>query len=332
MTKKLILDLDAGIDDAMALAYALASPEVELIGITTVFGNVPCAQSMTNCRALLELLGAPDVPVVAGADRALAATEPYTTMVDVHGANGLGGVELRENRPCIGVVRVLEVSDAAGDRVGERIDVLAVLELLSRRGSLYRLEDVAAAGAHLVDDAAVAGLYGVDDLLTRKPERVLDVRQRGLDLLAGTVERRRYSVYRSPVPLDSLHEEFSSRVAAEFGGDCTSTSAETSTEAVSVPPENGSEYGEIDETPQTVLTIAEPASEHTRHRRIGVPTVAVRVEDISSVHDLVVLMVAVDIDRMQSYPRTFGITWWQCLLYASSMPCFYPPHLAFSVL
>lgn len=94
MTKKLILDLDAGIDDAMALAYALASPEVELIGITTVFGNVPCAQSMTNCRALLELLGAPDVPVVAGADRALAATEPYTTMVDVHGANGLGGVEL----------------------------------------------------------------------------------------------------------------------------------------------------------------------------------------------------------------------------------------------
>lgn len=92
--KKLVLDLDMGVDDAMALAYALASPEAELIGITTVFGNVPCAQSVANCLAVLELLGHPEVPVVAGADRALAAREPYATMVDVHGANGIGGVEL----------------------------------------------------------------------------------------------------------------------------------------------------------------------------------------------------------------------------------------------
>lgn len=94
--RKLILDLDMGVDDAMALAYALASPEVELVGVTTVFGNVPCARSVRNCLAVLELLGHPEVPVVAGADRALAATEPYTTMVDVHGANGIGGVDLPE--------------------------------------------------------------------------------------------------------------------------------------------------------------------------------------------------------------------------------------------
>ena len=55
--KKLILDLDMGVDDAMALAYAIASPEVELVGITTCFGNVRVEQSAHNCLAVLDLLG-----------------------------------------------------------------------------------------------------------------------------------------------------------------------------------------------------------------------------------------------------------------------------------
>ncbi len=74
--KKLILDLDMGVDDAMALAYAIASPEVELVGITTCFGNVRVEQSAHNCLAVLDLLGRPEVPVYLGADRPLQATEP----------------------------------------------------------------------------------------------------------------------------------------------------------------------------------------------------------------------------------------------------------------
>ena len=96
--KKLVLDLDMGVDDAMALAYALASPEAELIGITTVFGNVPCAQSVANCLAVLELLGHPEVPVFSGADRALDATAPFAPSAGVrriHGENGLGGASVR---------------------------------------------------------------------------------------------------------------------------------------------------------------------------------------------------------------------------------------------
>ncbi len=77
-TKKLILDLDMGVDDAMALAYAIASPEVELVGITTCFGNVRVEQSAHNCLAVLDLLGRPEVPVYLGADRPVKATEPYT--------------------------------------------------------------------------------------------------------------------------------------------------------------------------------------------------------------------------------------------------------------
>ena len=74
--KKLILDLDMGVDDAMALAYAIASPEVELVGITTCFGNVRVEQSAHNCLAVLDLLGRPEIPVYLGADRPIKATEP----------------------------------------------------------------------------------------------------------------------------------------------------------------------------------------------------------------------------------------------------------------
>ena len=56
-TKKLILDLDMGVDDAMALAYAIASPEVELVGITTCFGNVRVEQSAHIMFKHLDFLG-----------------------------------------------------------------------------------------------------------------------------------------------------------------------------------------------------------------------------------------------------------------------------------
>ena len=96
-TKKLILDLDMGVDDAMALAYAIASPEVELVGITTCFGNVRVEQSAHNCLAVLDLLGRPEVPVYLGADRPVKATEPYTPPASttlIHGKNGIGGASV----------------------------------------------------------------------------------------------------------------------------------------------------------------------------------------------------------------------------------------------
>lgn len=61
--KKLILDLDTGVDDALAISYALGSPEVELIGITGTYGNVLMEQGVRNALAITELLGHPEVPV-----------------------------------------------------------------------------------------------------------------------------------------------------------------------------------------------------------------------------------------------------------------------------
>ncbi len=64
--KKLILDLDTGIDDALAIAYALGSPEADLIGITGTYGNVLVEQGVSNALAILDLFGRPDIPVYSG--------------------------------------------------------------------------------------------------------------------------------------------------------------------------------------------------------------------------------------------------------------------------
>ncbi|MEM1007312.1 MAG: nucleoside hydrolase, partial [Pseudomonadota bacterium] len=62
---KMIIDTDPGIDDALAIAYAVAAPEIELVGLTTVFGNTHIHQSSRNARFLLHKLGV-DIPVAQG--------------------------------------------------------------------------------------------------------------------------------------------------------------------------------------------------------------------------------------------------------------------------
>ncbi len=88
-----IIDTDPGIDDAMAIFYALAAPEFEVLGLTTVFGNVPVETATSNALNLLEIAGRTDIPVARGAARPLAM--PYRGAVDfVHGADGQGNVNL----------------------------------------------------------------------------------------------------------------------------------------------------------------------------------------------------------------------------------------------
>jgi inosine-uridine nucleoside N-ribohydrolase len=92
---RILFDTDPGIDDAMALAMLALDPRAELVGITTVFGNVPIELTTRNALALRELFGIPEVPVARGAARPLV--KPAGDFADfVHGANGLGNVELPE--------------------------------------------------------------------------------------------------------------------------------------------------------------------------------------------------------------------------------------------
>jgi purine nucleosidase len=91
----IVIDTDPGQDDAVALLLAAASPELELLGVTTVAGNVPLQLTTLNARKVLELAGRHDVPVCAGADAPLGGV-PLVTAEHVHGDNGLNGVELPE--------------------------------------------------------------------------------------------------------------------------------------------------------------------------------------------------------------------------------------------
>jgi inosine-uridine nucleoside N-ribohydrolase len=88
-----ILDVDTGVDDALAIILAIRSPELDLQGILTVSGNVHLPQTTANTLTVLDVLDAPSVPVVAGAAAPLA--RPGITAGDVHGGDGLGGVASR---------------------------------------------------------------------------------------------------------------------------------------------------------------------------------------------------------------------------------------------
>ncbi len=93
-TTKIIIDTDPGQDDAVAILLALASPELDVLGITAVAGNVPLALTETNVRKICELAGRPHVKVFAGAIRPLM--RPLVTAEEVHGKTGLNGPQLPE--------------------------------------------------------------------------------------------------------------------------------------------------------------------------------------------------------------------------------------------
>src|SRR6476659_3788123 len=88
----IIIDCDPGHDDAIALLLAVASPEVELVGVTTVAGNQTLDKTTNNALRVLELAGRTDIPVYAGADA------PFVRQRDVaahvHGESGLDGPDL----------------------------------------------------------------------------------------------------------------------------------------------------------------------------------------------------------------------------------------------
>jgi len=90
--RPVILDVDPGVDDALAILMALHSPELEVVGLTTTSGNVPLDQSTENALKVVELAGRPEVPVCMGAARPLAG-EPLHAY-EVHGSEGLGEAQL----------------------------------------------------------------------------------------------------------------------------------------------------------------------------------------------------------------------------------------------
>ncbi|CAI0540852.1 unnamed protein product [Linum tenue] len=88
--KKIIIDTDPGIDDAMAIFLALRSPEVEVIGLTTIYGNVYTTLATMNALHLLEVAGRTDIPVAEGSHVTITKGTKLRIADFVHGSDGLG--------------------------------------------------------------------------------------------------------------------------------------------------------------------------------------------------------------------------------------------------
>jgi purine nucleosidase len=151
----IIIDCDPGQDDAIALLLALASPELEVLGITTVAGNVPLRLTSLNARKVRELAGRGEVPVLAGADRPLKRA--LVTAEEVFGASGLEGAALPEPS----------------------------LPLDARHAADFIVETVMARPAGTVTLVPVAPLTNIAQALAKEP--LLARRLKGIVLMGGAI-------------------------------------------------------------------------------------------------------------------------------------------------
>jgi purine nucleosidase len=122
--KTVILDVDTGVDDALALLLAVQSPELNLIGCTAVAGNATIEQTTRNTLAVLEIAGRGDIPVASGAARPL--NRRLTTATYFHGKNGLGNVEIPDPQALPLETSAPQYLCEMADRYGNDLTVIAV--------------------------------------------------------------------------------------------------------------------------------------------------------------------------------------------------------------
>ncbi len=142
---KIILDLDTGIDDALALAYALGSPELELIGVTATYGNVLVETGVRNDLALLELFGHGDIPVYAGLDHARAkdAFEVLDISAFIHGGNGIGEVELPFPRHAVQETSAVDFLIESVERYGNDLVIVPTGAMTNIAAAMEKSESFA---------------------------------------------------------------------------------------------------------------------------------------------------------------------------------------------
>jgi len=147
--RPIIIDTDPGIDDAVAILLALAAPELQVLGLVAVAGNLPLAATARNALSILELAGRPEIPVHAGCPRPIGRNP--VDAEHAHGAGGLGGLVLPlpaiAARPEHGVFYLIDKLRAAEPR---SITVCALGPLTNIAMALVAAPEIAAGIAELV--------------------------------------------------------------------------------------------------------------------------------------------------------------------------------------
>lgn len=149
MALPLLLDCDPGIDDMVAILVAVASPDIDLLGVTTVGGNVGLTATTRNARAVLALAGRSNVPVAAGAPRSLVRVTRRGGE-HVHGDDGLGGIRLAEPDVPVDPRHAIDFLAATIDAAAEPVTLVATGPLTNVALLYARYPSVAARLARLV--------------------------------------------------------------------------------------------------------------------------------------------------------------------------------------
>lgn len=155
--QRLIIDTDPGVDDAIAILMALAAPEVEVLGLTTVGGNVSLAQGTRNALSLLEFTGAGNVPVSRGASRPRRGKYRYS-----HEFHGRTGLTRRMPAPSIRAVGEPAVEFMAGrlERQPGEIDLVALGPLTNLARLHRRYPGALAKGRSVIVMGGAVGVPG----------------------------------------------------------------------------------------------------------------------------------------------------------------------------
>jgi purine nucleosidase len=205
MARKIIIDTDPGQDDAVAILLALASPELQLLGITTVAGNVPLALTSRNARVVCELARRTDVPVFAGCDRPMA--RPLVTAEHVHGKTGLDGADLPDPVMPLQATHAVDfLIDTLRREPSGSVTVCTLGPLTNLATALARAPDIAPRIAEVV---AMGGAYFEVGNITPAAEFniYVDPEAAAAVLAAG--------VPLTMIPLDATHKALTTRARIE---------------------------------------------------------------------------------------------------------------------
>jgi uridine nucleosidase len=200
---KIIFDTDPGIDDSMALLLALASPELEVVGVTTVFGNNSVDKLTLNALRILEVAGRSDIPVAQGAGTPLVRAYRGRGE-DVHGEDGLGntnlplpaGKALAESAAAF-IVRTVcaQPGEITLVAVGPLTNLALALKLEPRLPTLVKQVIVRGGAAHVpgnISPVAEANIYNDPEAANLVFSARWPLTMVGLDVTTRTVMTRAY--------------------------------------------------------------------------------------------------------------------------------------------
>ncbi len=222
MPSKILFDTDPGVDDSMALLFALASPELDVIGVTTVFGNNGVDKMTLNALRVLEVAGRSDIPVAQGAAAPLVRAYRGRGAA-VHGADGLGnshlplpvGKPLNESAASF-IVRTVcaQPGEVTLVAVGPLTNLALALKLEPRLAEAVKAVVIMGGAAHVpgnISPVAEANIYNDPEAARLVFSAGWPLTMVGLDVTTRTVMTRAF--FDSLIAVHSLRTEFLARIA-----------------------------------------------------------------------------------------------------------------------